>query len=42
MIAGMIMALNAPRANPIQRAINILTEAGDELATESNLFITLE
>ena len=25
-----------------QRAINILTEAGDELATESNLFITLE
>ena len=42
MIAGMIMALNAPRANPIQGAINILTEAGDELATESNLFITLE
>ncbi len=28
MIAGMIMALNAPRANPIQRAINILTSSG--------------
>ena len=42
MIAGMVMALKAPRANPIQRAVNILTEAGDELATESNLFITLE
>jgi hypothetical protein len=28
MIAGMVMALNAPRANPIQRAINILKSAG--------------
>ena len=28
MIVGMIMALNAPRANPIQRAINILKSAG--------------
>ena len=26
----------------VQRAINILTEAGDELATESNDYITLE
>jgi hypothetical protein len=43
MIAGMIMALNAPRANPIQRAINILiTESGDGLATEAGTYITLE